>query len=123
MKIDLDKMEAIARKGTPGDWRWDPDDCSFGSLQDERSHYVTVAFAAPCGNENSSIVIDEGDAEHIATFSPDVVIAMIARIRELEHRAEYVEPVYLEAKRLHQLTDKLDDTDLGDALDTSYGKL
>lgn len=97
MKINLDKIEQTA-KAAQADTR-----------------YPSWAHARLGGNART--------AEHIATCSPDVVLAMVGRIRELEYRAQYVDPVYLAAKRLHQLTDKIDDTDLGDALDASYGKL
>lgn len=89
---ELNKLEAIAKAGTPGEWQWDPDDRSFGSLQDERSHYVTVAFARLDVNaENIIIDVDDTDAAHIAAFSPDVVLRLIARIRELEAKIDAYE--------------------------------
>jgi hypothetical protein len=84
---ELSKLEAIARAATAGQWQWDPDDRSFGSLQDERSHYVTVAFARLDVNaENIIIDVDDTDAAHVAAFSPDVALRLIARLREYERR-------------------------------------
>jgi hypothetical protein len=86
---ELSKLEAIAKAATPGEWQWNPDDCSFGSLQDERSHHVTVAFARVHRDTEGPIIdIDEGDAAHIAAFSPDVVLRLIAEIRGLREDIE-----------------------------------
>jgi hypothetical protein len=87
---ELSKLETIAKAATPGEWRWDPDDGSLGSLQDERSHYVTVAYARDSGGPIIGSVIDIGknDAEHIAAFSPDVVLRLIAELRERREREE-----------------------------------
>jgi hypothetical protein len=81
--IDLDKLERLARAATPGPWKW-REECGSVSLDrvvsdDERGIGEHVAFAAPCGYENSSIIIE--DAAVIAAASPDAVLAMIARVR------------------------------------------
>ena len=105
-KIDLDKLEAIAKAATPGDWEWDDNDGSFDSLQDERSHCVSVAFGEPVGGCNPRILISDEDAAYIAACSPDVVLGLIARVRELErallcacHAGENLEFAYEDAHR------------------------
>ena len=80
--LDLPAIESAARNATRGEWRWDPDDESFGSLQDG-SHHITFAY----GHDREgrpAIDIRPEDARHIATASPDVVLTMVARIRALE---------------------------------------
>jgi hypothetical protein len=85
MTDDLDKLDAIAKAGTCGEWDWDENDCSFGSLHDERSHYVTVAYARIDRDAEGPIIdISPEDAKHIAAFSPDVVLRLMARLREAE---------------------------------------
>lgn len=73
MKIDLDKLEAIAKAAQERDPVWlpvrrDSDYVSFGPGIELKDNHE--------GPEESY--------RHIATFSPDVVLGLIARIRELE---------------------------------------
>jgi hypothetical protein len=83
--IDLDKLEQLARAATPGRWKWRDDHGSVSLDRDvpdhERKIGDHVAFAAPCGCENSSIVIDENDAALIEYASPDFMLEVVARLR------------------------------------------
>lgn len=75
MVIDLDAIERVARAATPGPWRWDHEDMTLSGS----------GGLVACG-DGERIHIDDEDAEHIAQCSPDVVLALVARIRELEER-------------------------------------
>jgi hypothetical protein len=70
----LPHLLRVCSEATPGKWRWDPHDCSFGSLQDEQSHYVTVAFA-----DNDRVInISDADARFVETFDPLLVGKLLA---------------------------------------------
>jgi hypothetical protein len=77
-KIDLEKLEAKAKAAT-GESKWNglPD----GSWHE--ADHVANALDDFYESEQSAAVL-RVDAEHIAANSPDVTLALIARIRELE---------------------------------------
>jgi hypothetical protein len=147
MKIDLDKLEQAAKAATPGPWRVSIDDKWPGgdgnpSVMGIYGPERIVDYGLGPERHDLRIVETDGghyeprwdDANFIATCSPDVVLALVQRVRELEERANIVEPVYLAAKALHQLSDVIDDgaplmvhhplqQRLVEALNESYGKL
>ena len=80
-ELDLDALEKVARKATPGPWRsgsarfgYDVTETPYvepeGGLYNVAQMY-NAHFAMP-------------DARHVATFNPVTALALIARIRELE---------------------------------------
>lgn len=80
MKINLEKLEHTARAADQDTWRWDA-----GVLEGWRDGQV-VLFANPDARETDepAIIVSVSNAAHIAAASPPVVLALIARIRELE---------------------------------------
>lgn len=89
MNIDLDRLETIAKAATQGAWSADgpanpaPDDnLTVGPDTGEGFNPDTgkgvIAYVQPSWD----------DATHIATFNPPTVLALIARIRELENTHE-----------------------------------
>lgn len=70
--IDLDSIESAARAATPGPWR----------LSDGRP--VRVLDADNCYVCTGHTPAGDRDLAHIATAHPGAVLAMVARIRELE---------------------------------------
>lgn len=90
--LNLDALEATARAATPGPWRWDenygdPGDTGLALTNDARKEIVG-AYNYHCCAFRDEPNVGEGDAEHIATFDPPTVLALIARLREAEARAE-----------------------------------
>ena len=82
MTLNLDDLEAIARKtDTPGPWETrcegykEPTRVCHDS---EAVIYLGYDYWAD---------FTEGDAEHIATFDPPTVLALIAKLREAEAEA------------------------------------
>lgn len=85
MTDDLDKLEAIARRATPGPWELDDDGrCAAVLTADGFGVAMSFSFA----NVRTAIAHGRDDslctAQYIAAFSPDVVLRLIARLRALE---------------------------------------
>jgi len=85
MTVDLDKLERLAKTATPGpwdSWPWgvadtdEVDTCFFG----QRGEPARAAI----GECYPELGQGENDAQYIAAVSPDVVLELIERIRELE---------------------------------------
>lgn len=104
--------------------------CARMTLDLDKLEQVAKAAQASFRESNQPDWYNGGWSE--ASVTPAEVLALVARARELERRARHVEPVYLAAKALHQLTDHLDDDwademplalRLAEALDDSYGEL
>lgn len=82
MNVDLDELERKARAATPGPWAW----------RDDRLYGPARVVDYGMGPERDDVLIietDSGvyppespDAEHIAANSPDVTLALVARVRE-----------------------------------------
>ncbi len=97
-QVNIDEMEKIAKaaqEGNPGPWRkfnYDkPADRSFDFIVDSspRPDWMDDPDEEWIGERvittDSNCYGPHGaTAEHIAAFSPDVVLGLIARIRELE---------------------------------------
>lgn len=81
-------MQQLALAATPGPWKWRDDHGSVSLDRDvpdhERKLGDHVAFAAACGYENSSVIVEDADASYIAAASPDVMLALIERLRRAE---------------------------------------
>src|SRR5690606_964540 len=89
-EIDLDALEATARAATPGPWEADDNMPFSPELQgifapEQRRYVLKVDF----GDQPES----PADAEHIATFDPPTVLALIARLREAEAVIEAIDAI------------------------------
>ncbi len=77
---DLNELERLARAATPGPWK----------ACDGRGPGVAVFWDAPEQDDNFVFYDETGgrhrDAAYIAAASPNVVLQLIARVRELERR-------------------------------------
>lgn len=83
--IDLDAIEALANAARSGPWRFD------GGGHDNTEHLFdatgnAVISAAPCGYENSYLLVDSLDARFIAS-SRTAIPALIAEVRALRASA------------------------------------
>lgn len=92
---DLDKLEAIAKaaqEDVGGDWvvdRMTTEECEADGVPARDGHGYWIM----CGHDDS--VLGDGamlhsSAEHIAAFSPDVVLRLIARVRVAEEATKYL---------------------------------
>lgn len=81
-EIDLDKLEALARAATPGPWSTSIDGPE-GAEWD-----AGMAIAATYGRQKvfarAGGSYPRADQEYIAAASPDVVLALIERLRRAE---------------------------------------
>jgi hypothetical protein len=78
---DLDALEKLAEAATPGPWETEVADFDARSWAIFHRGGTFVAPDAGC----------EADAAYIAAMSPDVALALIARLRAAEQRAEKAE--------------------------------
>jgi hypothetical protein len=73
MSADLDRLEAIAKAATPGPWRNAGHD-GHGGMRVESIQWQ-IGYVSRAGGKQ------EANAEHIATFSPSRVLALLAVAR------------------------------------------
>ena len=89
--LDLDAIEKTAREATPGPWEIYQDDESDGleirtaldgDVDSDTGQHIVVGgiLIAFMGD----MLHEDANAAHIASNSPDVTLALVARIRELE---------------------------------------
>lgn len=82
---DLDKLEALARAATPGPWTLRVHTHTRNVPRDNDDFTISgasggaVAIEPPKWNPNVA-----ADAQYIAAAHPDVILALIARVREVE---------------------------------------
>lgn len=81
--MTLDELESKAKAATPGEWQHE-DGGYVGQYIDGRFEYSLVAYCGGPDREN----MHEGpaNAAYIAAANPATMLALIARIRELEER-------------------------------------
>lgn len=93
--LNLDALEATARAATPGPWV-----VTLGAAWQVGTNapdweMEEVATTGPDGSTGS-----EDDAIHIATFDPPTVLALIARLREVEREMHARELHHFEEEKL-----------------------
>jgi hypothetical protein len=96
---DLAELERIARAATPGPWRWGDWSATFGTPEHAEHMLVLERNASHQGAEPYVVGRRDGrlevlrleeppdrraNAAHIAANSPDVTLALVARIRDLD---------------------------------------
>jgi hypothetical protein len=89
MSVDLDDLEAKARRATGGRWQINSphEDWCWGIVtNDFGDHTSTVAFARPMSAHSAVIDVSDHDAAYIAAASPDVVLELVAEVRRLRER-------------------------------------
>ncbi len=94
MTMNLSDLERLAKAATPGPWRWDPGDCSMGSVRED--HWETVLFAdldreligdgdllvaGAAHGGSPRVIIDDKDAAFIAACDPSTVLKLIVVVR------------------------------------------
>lgn len=84
VKVDLDALEKIARGAEQDEWHWRNDEyeADVVSLAGVCTGQA-ILHAQGCGCE-TSIVCSNHNRSLIASMSPPVVLALVARIRRLE---------------------------------------
>lgn len=93
----LDEIEAVAKKATPGEWRVNGERIEAGDLGE-------VIFPGPvecssyCYGGSSTIDGDDLDADfaHIATMDPAATLALVAEVRGLRAKVERVRELHRE---------------------------
>jgi len=115
--IDLTQLETLAQAATPGPWTTVPTSIPNESL---------LQIGAQVSFGSRSIQLSTQDATFIAACSPDVVLALVARVRELEtlgqivqREAAYYDQAWLEehAKNDHMNTmDHKDEMSVAESL-------
>jgi hypothetical protein len=78
----LDELEAVARAATGERWRW-----IDGRLVEPDVPFGVLSASVPIQGQPwgpAEIDVMHEDAAHIAAFDPATVLALIARVRELE---------------------------------------
>lgn len=98
-RVDLDELERTARAATGGPWVLLPDE-PWICQQPEGNPEVE------CGK----IVLElrkrpretDGDLQHVLANSPDVTLALVARIRELESFVGILPEAALTADKVHR---------------------
>ena len=82
MPANLSTLTALAQAATPGPW-----ECS-GDSRERSSNYptyeITTEANAHSGSHRQMLVRRREDAAFIAACSPDVILALVARVNELE---------------------------------------
>ncbi|MDC8803882.1 hypothetical protein PRZ61_10590 [Halomonas pacifica] len=78
MTIDIDKLEALARAASDGEWTPCEDGSAVICIQGEGAHLI-----GPPGSPEQS-----ANTQFIAATSPDVILALVARLRESERREQ-----------------------------------
>lgn len=81
MTIDLDKLEAIARaaqEDEPGEWAHDESENRIVAKEDLGNAFASsIVSGEPIGTMNPGLCCYDSVAEHIAAFSPDVVLKLL----------------------------------------------
>ena len=81
MNENLDQLRQVAERATPGPWECVEGDEAFG-------------LGAPVGcltwDDHSGEVFKKEDAEHVATFDPPTVLALIERVESAEAAVQRV---------------------------------
>ena len=89
--VDLDTLTRLAQAAPPGPWV-----SQYGGVTTEAEGHVSqsVVYAAPCPNAcGDEAIVDRitiVDAGYIAAVSPDVVLALVERVRAAETAIERV---------------------------------
>lgn len=104
--LDLDAIEALARAATPGPWQWQDyetdevvtgDDGEYLRNQDDYGGPFSLRTVwhreSSCGPLPEFIVshveeVKAGDGWFLAKVTPDVVLGLVARIRQLEAQGD-----------------------------------
>lgn len=108
MSIGLDELEKLARAAELGPWRWGDWSTLFGTLEDpacmrDLESNLTHAGPEPYVRQRGDVCervlhVDDrgkpGNVEYIAAASPDVVLALIERVRAAEAELARVQPVF-----------------------------
>jgi hypothetical protein len=84
MKLDLDRLKILAERATLGPWEADPGD-SYSPVKS-----FTGTLIADCDTDDPDTRQGKRNSEFIASCSPDVVLALVARIRRMEAALEKI---------------------------------
>lgn len=103
-KIDLDELERKARAATPGPWCW-----IHGDFADTLKRLGDQEIVLRITDDDRSIYPHPRNCGYLACSSPDVTLALIARIRELEALATQVirdHVRHIDESEMHALLEK-----------------
>jgi hypothetical protein len=84
MTIDLKKLREVAEKATPGPWLYRGKSASFHSLPEEGTAYTY----GPSIMEPEDNLLKDQDAEFIATFNPQTILALLDAYEAIARDAE-----------------------------------
>ena len=83
--LDLDALETVARKATPGPWAMTTDGDVYRIEEDEDEIVPTEPVVSTewlRGAGTRQLRLSESDANHIANFDPPTVLALLAALKE-----------------------------------------
>ena len=107
--MDLDKMEAVARAAKQEDWRA----IRHPQHDHEKNGELWLIAAGEEDDDGDPIIAQVHEyaapetAKHIATFDPPTVLALIARVRELEGERDEAMKALKVADEQHAKVEKL----------------
>lgn len=83
--IDLTELRAVASAATEGPWEWGSDRwlCQKGTGRYGDVIETGVSCMAYCYGGTGELVISPEDRAFMETFSPDVVLALLAEVESL----------------------------------------
>lgn len=93
---DLTELRRIAEAATQGAWTWSAEtdgwgDCGpnletaeRGPLYFDGSQGAAETIVRSWGHDANGISVEDADAEHIATFNPQTVLALLDRLERAE---------------------------------------
>lgn len=96
MDSELIELRRIAEAATRGPWAWSAGtdgwgDCGpnletveRGQLYDDGSQGAAETIVGSWGHDANGITVEDADAQHIATFDPPTVLALIDRLEAAE---------------------------------------
>lgn len=85
---DLDNLESKAKAATPGPWQYDG-----VNVTQAVNDGTGLADVITTDDADEGRIITDADAAYIAAASPDVVLSLIARVRDAEAQAKRVRAV------------------------------
>ncbi len=81
-QVDLDELEHIATEADQDEWHWRPGEQD--ALEGKHDAQVVMHASEDYETREPCITCSVSNRAHIAAASPPVVLALTARIRELE---------------------------------------
>ena len=96
LKLDLDKLESDALKATQGEW----EDFGNGEIMAGKKAVMEIDYSYGFGGTLATVKISPEDWLHVINCSPQNILALIARVRELESLENLRDELHAQAESL-----------------------